>query len=151
MTEVLFYHLQKRSLDEVLPDLLERTLQRGWRAVVLVGVPDRLEPLNAQLWMYRREAFLPHGSRDDGQATRQPIWLTDRPENPNGAQVLFLVDGAEADSLAGWTRVCDIFDGNDDAAVAAARARWARAKAEGHTLAYWQQTERGGWEKKAEG
>ena len=150
MSEVFFYHLQQSALEQVLPDLLERTLQRGWRAVVQAGSAERVEQLNAMLWTYSRDGFLPHGSKADGAAGDQPVWLTDQAENPNGAQVLFLVDGATGEAFDCYERICDIFDGNDTDAVADARERWKRAKASGHSLAYWQQ-EDGRWSKKATG
>lgn len=149
MTEILFYHLTRRRLEQVLPELLGRTLDRGWRAVVKCGVPERLGALNGELWTYDKGAFLPHGMAVDGFSDKQPIYLTAKDERPNNAEVLFLVDGAEAHDVSAYSRVCDLFDGNDEAAVDAARARWKAAKAAGHTLTYWQQGDKG-WEKKAE-
>jgi DNA polymerase-3 subunit chi len=153
VTEVLFYRLQRQRLDEVLPDLLEKTLRRGWRAVVVAGSVERVEALNAHLWTWRRDSFLPHGSKADGFAADQPVWLTDGDENPNGAKVLFLVDGAEysppSAAAGSYERVCDLFDGNDPAAVEAARERWTRFKNAGHALSYWRQGD-SGWEKQAE-
>ena len=149
--EVWFYHLQRAPLEEVLPRLLERTVESGRRAVVLCGTPERMAHLDTHLWTYAKGSFLPHGTRADGNPDKQPVWLTDVAENPNGAGLLFLVDGAEIDDFAGWTRISEIFDGNDDDAVQAARDRWKRAKAAGCKLAYWQQSEAGRWEKKAEG
>lgn len=150
MTEVLFYRLQRQRLDEVLPELLEKTLRRGWRAVVAATSAERVEALNAHLWTYRRESFLPHGSKADGFAADQPVWLTDGDDNPNGAKVLFLVDGAEPPAASGaYERICDLFDGNDVAAVEAARQRWSRLKNAGHQLSYWRQGD-GGWEKQAD-
>ena len=150
MTEVWFYRLQRHRLEDVLPDLLEKTLQRGWRAVVVAGSAERVEALNAHLWTWRRESFLPHGSKADGFAAEQPVWLTDSAENPNGAKVLFQVDGAELSPSPGsFERVCDLFDGNDPAAVEAARERWKRVKGAGHAPAYWRQGD-SGWEKQAE-
>lgn len=151
MAEVLFYHLTRRQLDAVLPELLDRTLQRGWRAVVKAGSDERTEQLSGALWHWGRGSFLPHGTQADGFAERQPVWLTAADERPNGADVLFLVDGADAADVSAYTRVCDIFDGNDDGAVQAARERWKRAKAAGHVLTYWQQSETGGWVKQAGG
>ena len=148
MTEVYFYHLEQSPLERVLPDLLEKTLERGWKAVVRAGSPERVEALNDQLWAYGRATFLPHGSKPDGEEARQPIWLTEAEENPNGAAILFLVDGADTEAVSGYTRVCDIFDGNDEEALAAARARWKRAKDAGHTMAYFQQ-DGARWVKKA--
>lgn len=151
MAELLFYHLTRRRLEQVLPELLEKTLQRGWRAVVKGGSEERIDALNGALWTYGRASFLPHGVKADGFSDRQPIYLTTGDERPNGAQVLFLVDGADTYDAASYERVCDLFDGNDEEAVGAARARWKKAKDAGHTLTYWQQSESGGWVKKAEG
>ncbi|MEI8393314.1 MAG: DNA polymerase III subunit chi [Rhodospirillaceae bacterium] len=151
MTEIRFYHLQRKSLDQALPPLLEKVLERGWRAVVLAGSEQRVEALNLLLWTANPASFLPHGSRRDGSPAEQPIWLTTEAENPNLANVLILTDGAETDcsTLPGITLVCDLFDGNDAEAVAAARRRWRTCKAAGHDLTYWQQSPGGGWERKA--
>ncbi|MCW2248389.1 DNA polymerase-3 subunit chi [Azospirillum fermentarium] len=149
MTDVRFYHLQRRTLEMALPKLLEKTLERGWRAVVMAGSPERVEALNQHLWTYDPGGFLPHGSARDGFAPDQPVWLTDSDENPNGATVLMLVDGVEGARLDGFDLVCDLFDGRDDDAVAAARGRWRACKTAGHALTYWQENDRGAWEKKA--
>jgi DNA polymerase-3 subunit chi len=151
MAELLFYHLTRRRLEQVLPELLEKTLQRGWKAVVKGGSEERIQQLNGDLWTYGRASFLPHGVKADGFADKQPVYLTTEDERPNNADVLFLVDGADAENVSAYTRVCDLFDGNDEDAVQAARQRWKRAKDAGHTLAYWQQSETGSWVKKAEG
>jgi DNA polymerase III subunit chi len=148
MAEIGFYHLLATPLDRALPRLLERARAQGHRIVVRAASPERVEHLNALLWTYDEAGFLPHGSARDGNPAGQPIWLSDRDENPNGASMLILVDGAEAEDLASFARCADLFDGNDAAAVEAARERWRRAAAAGHSLTYWQQTE-AGWEKKA--
>ncbi|MDB5395302.1 MAG: polymerase subunit chi [Rhodospirillales bacterium] len=148
MTEVRFYHLQRQRLEDVLPALLEKARERGHRIVVQAGSPERVKALDALLWTYRPESFLPHGSGPAAAtAPDQPIWLTANEENPNAADVLVLVDGATAE-LAPYTLCCELFDGLDDSAVAAARKRWAEYKAAGHGITYWQQGERGGWEKR---
>ncbi len=149
MTEVRFYHLQRRSLEQALPRILEKVLERNWRAVVRAGSPERVDALNQHLWTYDAASFLPHGSARDGFADQQPVWLTCEDENPNGATVLILVDGVDAASATAFELVCDLFDGNDAEAVLAARERWKRCKAAGHALTYWQQNDRGGWEKRA--
>lgn len=149
MTEVLFYHLQTLPLERVLPDLLERSLARGWRAVVKAGSAERLEALNTALWTYREISFLPHGTREDGPPEDEPIFLTTQSENPNAAQVLFLVDGATPEAITDFTRCVLMFDGQDESAVAAARQHWSALKAAGHDATYWLQNEAGGWEKKA--
>ena len=107
MTEVRFYHLQRKTLEQALPQLLEKTLERGWRAVVMAGSEARVEALNGLLWTYTREGFLPHGTKKDGYAERQPVWLTDSDENPNNANVLFLVDGAESSRIGEFDLCCD--------------------------------------------
>ena len=149
MAEIGFYHLTRVPLERALPRLLEKALAGGHRAVVLAGSEERVEALNAALWTYDDAAFLPHGSARDGRAVEQPIWLTATAENPNGATLLALVDGAEPPDLAGYARCINLFDGNDEAAVGRARAQWTALKAAGHGLTYWQQTPSGGWEKKA--
>ena len=143
-----FYHLLMSPLERALPQLLEKVLQAGQRAVVLAASEDRVEALADVLWTYNPNAWLPHGTRKDGAAEDQPVWLTDREENPNTAQVLVLTDGMNAAQLAAFDRCLDLFDGGDEAATAAARQRWAEAKAAGHELHYWQQTETG-WQEKA--
>jgi len=150
VAEIGFYHLLVTPLERALPRLLAQASTRGYRIVVRAASAERIEQLNALLWTYDDASFLPHGSARDGNAASQPIWLTDRVENPNAATMLVLVDGVEAEpaDLASYARCCDMFDGNDTPAVEAARERWRRAKDAGHTLTYWQQTE-SGWEQKA--
>ncbi len=150
MTDVAFYHLERSGLDAALPKLLEKTLAAGKRALVLSGSEARVEALNVMLWSYDQDAWLPHGAAKDGDAEEQPVWLSTKDENPNGAQFLFLTDGAESASVEGFERCFDLFDGNDPDMVTAARARWKKCKDAGHTLTYWQQGANGGWEKKAE-
>ena len=147
--EVYFYHLEHRSLESVLPELLERTLQRGWRAVVQAGSEERVEALDSHLWTYTDHSFLPHGSARDGNAAQQPIFLTTDTDNPNAAQVRFLADGAECEDLSGYERAVFLFDGRDEIAVQQARRQWKAVKAAGHAATYWQQTDAGKWEKKA--
>jgi len=151
VTEVRFYHLQRSTLESVLPRMLERVVERGQRAVVMVGSPERVEALTAYLWTYDDRGFLPHGNARDGMAERQPIWLTDSDENPNRAVVLFQSDGAESGRSAEFETCVDLFDGNDEAAVARARERWQRYKSAGLEVVYFQQDERGRWEEKARG
>ena len=148
--EVWFYRLERSGVDEVLPELLRRTLERGWRARVKGTDPARLAALDARLWnVGRPESVLAHGLASEPHAERQPILLSTSDENPNGARALFLVDGAQASSLDGYARCLDLFDGRDDEAVAAARARWTAVKAAGAAVSYWKQTEAGRWEKQA--
>jgi DNA polymerase-3 subunit chi len=149
VTEVFFYHLEHQSLERVLPSLVERTLERGWRAVVQAGSEERVEAIDTLLWTYRDESFLPHGTKRDGNPAQQPVYLTSGEENPNGASVRFLVDGAETDALTIYARIVYLFEGRDAAAVARAREQWTSAKAAGCTVTYWQQSPDGRWEKRA--
>ena len=149
MTEVRFYHLTRTGLEQALPQLLERALQRDWRAVVMAGSDARVEQLNQHLWTYDDKGFLPHGSAKDGYAALQPVWLTASDENPNGAHVAFLVDGAATDRPAAFGLIAEMFDGNDPDAVQAARQRWKAYRQAGHELTYWQQDARGRWKKGA--
>jgi DNA polymerase-3 subunit chi len=148
-TEILFYHLDRQPLERVLPSLLERTLERGWRAVVQAGSEERLEALDTALWTYKEESFLPHATAKEGYPERQPVYLTTGDENPNGAGVRFLVDGAQAKDAAGYVRLVYLFDGQDPAAIEAARGQWQILKDSGFVVTYWQQSENGRWEKKA--
>jgi DNA polymerase-3 subunit chi len=147
MAEIGFYHLVSMTLERALPKLLERARSNGLRVVVRAASPERVEHLNTALWTYDEAAFLPHGSVRDGNPAMQPIWLTHQDENPNGASMIVLVDGLEAEDLQAFTRCADVFDGNDADAVVAARGRWRRARDAGHNLNYWQQTALG-WERK---
>ena len=154
MSEVLFYHAERASLEDILPLLLEQARKREWRAVVRVGSDERAAALDTHLWTYKEEAFLPHALDRDPHPAEQPILLTTRDGNANDAAILFLADGAEpndwgADEIKQLTRVVLIFDGRDPAAVDAARAQWTHAKAAGHEVTYWQQSAAGKWEKKA--
>ena len=148
-TEVFFYHLERAPLELVLPNLLSKTLERGWRAVVQAGSTERLEALDTLLWTYDDASFLPHGRGADGHGERQPVFLTTGDENPNGAGVRFFVDGAEAADLDGYQRAVFVFDGQDETMVERARAQWKAAQEAGHDVTYWQQTAEGKWEKQA--
>lgn len=147
MAELWFYHLERSELTRALPPLLEKSLQRGWRALVRGGSPERLDELDAVLWTYRDHSFLPHAR--EGDPKRQPVWLTSEGGNPNGAQVLFLLDGAEPGDISGFERACLMFDGRDEAALELARSRWKQAKADGIIASYWRESAGGKWEKQA--
>jgi DNA polymerase-3 subunit chi len=149
MTEVLFYHLDRQPLDAVLPGLIEKSLERGWRVVVHAGTGERVEALDQHLWTYRDDSFLPHGTSADGSADAHPVWLTAGDDNPNRAAIRFLVDGADIARFEGYERIVVLFDGQDTSAVERARAAWKRAKASGAACTYWQQSAGGRWEKKA--
>lgn len=145
MAEIRFYHLTRARLEQALPAILQKAVERGRRVVVRAGSPERAEALDTALWTFDPAAFLPHGRLKDGTEKDQPIWLTDADDNPNGADMLALVDGAPMPEGQAYTLICEMFDGNDEAAVATARARWATYKAAGHDLSYFQQDDDGRW------
>ena len=149
MTEVLFYHLTEKTLEQTLPGLLEKCVERNWRSVIQVGSDERLETLDNLLWTYNDESFLAHSALRDGSENSQPVFLTCETDNPNDAEIRFMVDGAEPPDLAAYQRGIYIFDGHNEAALAQARERWKIEKSAGHNVTYWQQGARGRWEKKA--
>jgi DNA polymerase-3 subunit chi len=150
MTEILFYHLQGQKLEGVLTPLLEKSLERGWKVVVQGATEERIDALDAHLWTYSDDGFLPHGTWREPEAASQPVLLTLDDGNPNEASVRFLIEGAAvpADG-ASYQRLVLVFDGDDDDAVAAARAQWTDAKGKGFEATYWQPDEQGRWMKKA--
>ena len=153
-TEILFYHLERQPLETVLPMLIERVVERGWRTVVEIGDAERVKALNTLLWTYKDDSFLPHGTRADGPPAEQPVYLTDEPDNPNGATVRFFVEGATPVTFTGYDRIVRLFDGRNPDAVAAARVHWKAAKTGKDAdakLTYWQQNQDGRWELKASG
>ena len=149
MTPVFFYHLERQSLESVLPRLLVTSLERGWRVVVQAATEERAEAIAAHLWSYDDESFLPHGTKADGFPDLQPIWITAESDNPNDANIRFFVDGAEVGDIGGLTRAIIMFDGNDPQAVEAAREGWKRFRGAGHEVSYWQQDEQGRWQNRA--
>jgi len=147
VTEVLFYHLERQPLERVLPQLIGKTLDRGWRAVIQAGSEERVEALSAALWVTGEESFLPHGTARDGSADLQPVWITESDDNPNAANVRFLVDGARAGNVTVFERVVFLFDGRDAEAVQNARDAWKDFLREGHTVTYWREDAQGRWQK----
>ncbi len=149
MTEVLFYHLTESTLEDSLPGLLERSVGRGWRAVVQTGSEDRRDALDTHLWTFRDDAFLAHATDREPYPAEQPVLLTTGEGNPNGAKIRFLVDGAVPPDLSAYDRAVFLFDGHDAGQLESARAHWKAMKAAGHAVTYWQQTADRRWERKA--
>ena len=151
MTEILFYHLERRSLEDVLPGLLEKSLQRGWKALVRVDSADRAAAIDSLLWTYDDRSFLPHAQGGDGDASRQPVLITLEEDNANAAQILFVVGGMGLDwtgkNLSQFARIVLLFDGRDPAALDGARKNWKEARAAGHDVAYWKESPSGKFEK----
>ena len=148
MSDINFYHLQRSSLETVLPKLLEKTMDASKRALVLTNSPRKAEQLAAHLWTYDPASWMPHGTEKDGSPEDQPIWLSDVDENSNDASFLFLTDGARSAALDDFERCFVLFDGNNESSLGEARQYWTACKDGGHDLAYWQQNDRGGWDKK---
>lgn len=148
MTDISFYHLLTTPLEAALPRLMEKTLASGMHAVVKVSSEQQMDKLNDILWTYRPDSFLPHGAMNDPYPEQQPVYLTLRDENPNGAQLLVIADGSTVADPSAYTKILDMFDGHDETAVTAARARWKTYKESSHALRYFQQQKGGGWEQK---
>jgi DNA polymerase-3 subunit chi len=150
MPDVLFYHLQRQPLEAVLPTLLQKTLERGWRAVVQATTEERMTALDDHLWTFNDDSFLPHGTDREPHGAEQPILLTLSPENPNAAAIRFLVESADLPpDLGVYERVAILFDGEDPKALAIAREQWRAVKEQRHEATYWQQDEQGRWERRA--
>jgi DNA polymerase-3 subunit chi len=147
MAEVLFYHLETQPLERVLPALLEKTLERGWRAVIETSSRQRAEAIDALLWSFRDDSFLPHGIAGEPTDPEQPVLIAMDDGNPNAANVRFFVDRAVPQSGAGYQRIVYMFSGHDPDAVGEAREAW-KALREGNDLTYWQQDENGRWVKR---
>jgi DNA polymerase III subunit chi len=148
VTEILFYHLESQPLERVLPQLLEKTLERGWKAVVETASGERAVALDTMLWTWRDDSFLPHGIAGGESDADQPVLIATDGSNPNGANVRFYVERAVPQSGDGYERLVYLFSGHDSDAVTEARAAW-KALGEGNALTYWQQDEAGRWQKKA--
>jgi DNA polymerase-3 subunit chi len=150
MTEILFYQLKGQALEQVLPPLIQKSLERGWRVAVQASSDERIEALDAHLWTWRDDVFLPHGTWRDAEAAEQPVLLTLDETNPNGAAVRFLVEGASMPGdVAGYQRLVLLFDGDDPEALEEARARWSKAKEEGLEVTYWVANKNGRWQRQA--
>lgn len=149
MTEIRFYHLQRKSVEQAVPELVERAYAKGHRIVVRLADAGSVDRLNDALWIYRPDSFLPHGTVKEGQAEHQPIWLTAGNDNPNKADVIILTGGTECSNLNEYTLCCEILDGQNPEQVENARTRWKTYKSQGHTITYWQQNDAGKWEQKS--
>ena len=150
MSEILFYCLERKTVEDILPGLLERTIERGWRAIVRVDSDERLRALDVHLWTYAEQSFLPHGTHETGYASQQPVYLTTGSENPNDATVLFIAAGEIPCDWPGpfekFARVVVMFDGQNPANASAARHSWLAAQRAGHSAAMWRQNSSGKWE-----
>ena len=139
MAELWFYHLERARVEDALPELLLKLQARGGRALVVSGDDQRLESLNARLWTFREDSFLPHAVAGSGHDADQPVLLSPQPDNANQASMLFCLDGADPGPVEPWERVVVMFEAADEAAQ----------KKAGTIVSYWRQNESGRWEKKA--
>jgi DNA polymerase III subunit chi len=148
VTEIRFYHLERRRVDQALPSLLEHALEEGRRVLVRAASDEMVAALNEGLWTYDDASFLPHGAAGDGDPMTQPVFLTTELENPNAATMLVRLSGAETgDADDAFDLVVILFDGRDEAALALARGEWRRLKDQGRTISYWRESDEGGWER----
>lgn len=149
MTEIRFYHLQKQTLDQALPLILEKVFDAKKKAVVRLTDNKEVARMNDILWTHKPHSFLPHGSIKNGYSELQPIWLTDKSENPNQADTLILTQGCIEEDLSPYNLCCEILDGLNGTAIQHARQRWKKYKDQGFEVTYWYQNENGRWDKKA--
>jgi DNA polymerase III subunit chi len=149
LAEVLFYHLTESTLEEALPSLLEKSLERGWKVVVQTGTEERRDALDQHLWTFREDSFLAHATDREPRQADQPVLLTTEQHNGNGAKIRFIVDGAAPPPLDHYERAVFLFDGHDQAQLDGAREEWKRLKEASHQVTYWQQTPERRWERKA--
>jgi DNA polymerase III subunit chi len=147
MSEVLFYHLETQPLERVLPQLVEKTLERGWRAIIETSSSERAAAIDALLWTYRDDSFLPHAIAGAADDPEEPVLIATDGANPNAANVRFFVDRAVPPTADGYQRIVYMFSGHDPDAVTEARVAW-KALQEGNELTYWQQDDSGRWVKK---
>ena len=146
--EYWFYHLEASTVEGVLPGLLEKTRQKGWRA--LVKLPEsQLAEMDNYLWTYKDDSFLPHGRDDEPMADQQPITLSAEINTAQGHEAVFLLDGADVEDMIGVKRCMIMINGRSEEDVMRERKRWKTLKEAGAALSYYQQNDRGAWEKKA--
>lgn len=148
MTEIRFYHLRTKTAEQALPEILAKALEGGRRVTIKTADEDAAASLNDYLWVYNPDAFLPHGTKKDGHGLDQPVWITAGNDNPNGAKILIATGGAVPENPEHFELCCEMLEDREAEQVAAARERWKAYKERGFTLTYWQQTDRGGWEKR---
>lgn len=147
--EIRFYHLQQQSLDQVLPAILQKAYQGDHKIHVRLSDEAEVERMNKHLWTFKQDVFLPHGSKKDGHAEKQPVWLSSKSENPNKANVIFLTQGTTEENLDDYTLCCEMLDGRDESAIKEARKRWKKYQDAGLDVTYWHQNSNSGWDKKA--
>ncbi|WP_199261522.1 DNA polymerase III subunit chi [Paracoccus binzhouensis] len=148
MGAALFYHLTRSGPGQLVPMLIGKSLQAGWRVELRGRDRARQVALDEALWL--GEGFLPHGLAGGPHDARQPVLLTvEGQAAANAARCLIALEGAEVSGAecAALERACILFDGNDPEALERARAQWRALVAEGVAAEYW--SEAGGrWERR---
>lgn len=147
--DLVFYHLEHAPLSKVLPDLLGKSLEKGWRAIIEAASEQQVEELDQMLWTYSDESFLPHGPLTCDNPAAQPILITTQSGNENQAAIRFFIDAGDVTAHPDYERLVYIFNGNNQEALIQARLQWKAAKAATLDATYWQQNNEGRWEKKA--
>jgi len=148
MTEIRFYHLQKQTLDQALPLIVEKAFNAGHKITIRLSTPQEVDRMNNILWSYKPNSFLPHGSKKNNSSEKQPIWLTDKEENLNNSNVLILTQDLEEENIDAYDLCCELLEDKDKSALEAARKRWKIYLEHGHDVTYWHQSSSGSWQKK---
>lgn len=149
MEDIRFYHLQRQTLEEALPNLMVKVAEAGLKAVVKANDQSTLDTLDKVLWDFDPASFLAHDKDGCDYPEDQTFFLTTEDNNPNGATVLVLVDAAHASDIESYARCLYMFDGRNEDIVSKAREDWKSWKDGDWSISYWQQKEMGGWEQKA--
>ena len=145
--DIGFYHCTRAPAAEVAVRLSAKALEGGQRLLV-IGPADRLAALDKALWTLLPDSFLPHGLAGGADDAEQPILLSETVTPANGARLLLSLEAGVPGEMDGFDRVLNLFE---DGSPAHERARldWkALGSRDGLTRSYWQQNERGGWEKR---
>lgn len=147
-SEVWFYHLEKQPKDKILPDLLQKALERDWRVIVACGDAETCESLNQSLWDQGPESFIPHGRWDGPSSEDQPISLYHGDQLPPGSFEMFVsLAPLNLPDINRFARTLILFEGQDDAHLNWARGQWSQLKKDGLPMSYWRQDENGRWQK----
>ncbi|KKB96712.1 DNA polymerase III subunit chi [Candidatus Arcanobacter lacustris] len=147
MTEVIFYHLSASTMEKAAPRLLEKIVEADNRAILYLENDEQISKYNDLLWTFGSRSFLAHGCDKDPFPHLQPIFLTKDQSNPNNANIVITLSGIEIPHINDFAKSIDIFDGNDNEQLEAARARYKKYKQNGFSLTYWKQDEAGSWQK----
>ena len=147
---IQFYHLTSTNLEHTLPNLTQKIFDAGHSVCIKLADKEAVTQADNWLWAHDASSFLPHGVEGSEHANEQPVYITSSPDDiANKANILIVVDGSVPSNLDGVEKLLDIFNGNDEADLQAARKRWKDYKDADIELTYWQQQQGGGWKKAA--